>query len=220
MALPLVASAPRAPPLRHCSAASARAAVAAQKGKNCPFSNAPPRAVAQYAHGARLDHRGISMRAVIIRCTGWRHLGPLLDAHPLFSRTALLSCFCADHAVYQQPRRARASDIFGRVWCIWLGVFAEFLRNQLAGVSTPHISRDVRDSTPECAHASAAAQRSVRREIFLRRAHLPVCEATHVDEAFRSGALIALGTRNALGRNALSSHARRKSAYSENGARR
>ena len=90
MALPLVASAPRAPPLRHCSAASARAAVAAQKGKNCPFSNAPPRAVAQHAHGARLDHRGISMRAVIIRCTGWRHLGPLLDAHPLSSG---LHCF-------------------------------------------------------------------------------------------------------------------------------
>jgi hypothetical protein len=106
------------------------------------------------------------VRAGIICCAGWHHLGPLLDAHPLFSRTALLSCFCADHAVYQQPRRARASDIFGRLWCIWLGVFAEFLRNQLAGVSTPHISRNVRDSTPECAHASAAAQRSVRREIF------------------------------------------------------
>jgi hypothetical protein len=47
---------------------------------------------------------------------------------------------------------------------------------------------------------------------FLRRAHLPVCEATHVDETSRSEALMALGTRNALGRNALSSHARRKSA--------
>jgi hypothetical protein len=67
MALPLAASVPRAPPLRHRSAAAARADLAAQKGKNCPFSNAPPRAVAQHAHGARLEHRGIS-------CEGWHHL--------------------------------------------------------------------------------------------------------------------------------------------------
>jgi hypothetical protein len=50
----------------------------------------------------------------------------------------------------------------------------------------------------------------VRREIFLRRAHLPACEGTHEDESTRSEALIARWTRNALRRNSLISLARRK----------
>ena len=68
---------------------------------------------------------------------------------------------CAEHAVYQlyrHRRRARGSDVFGRVWCIWLGVSVAFCRAQLAAVSAPRSSRD---GAEECPHASAAAQRFV-----------------------------------------------------------
>ena len=89
MALPLATSAPRVPPLRHRSAAVARAALSCAKGQKLPLFKWLELARAQHAHGARLAAES-AVRAGIIHCTGWHHLGPLLDAHPLSSG---LHCF-------------------------------------------------------------------------------------------------------------------------------
>ncbi len=100
---------------------------------------------------------GRSGAAVAVVRAGHPHGGrPVALFSPLLHRFPRL---CAEHAVYQlyqHPRRARASDVFERVWCIWLGVVVALCRAQLAAFSAPRSSRD---GAPECPHASATAQR-------------------------------------------------------------